>query len=328
MRAAVYKGPGKVEVDINYPEPKVGPEDVLVRVSHCGICGSDLGNYAGEQLYSVPMVIGHEFSGWVAKVGEKAGTLAQGMSVTGITTRTGFGVMTDGAFADYVVIPSKYVLPLPPGLAMQDAALFEPIANMAHIHAYIKRLTDVDDVANTKILIVGGGALGQLLLQVLSAHGVNNVGVVDTREHALRLAQELGAIVAVPPAKKFAIKKAFGGNLPDVIVDCAGKPESYDFALKNVKPQGLVIFEGIHKDPIPVSILELIYKEIRIQGSFGLLRADALDALQILAAGKIATSKMITRIISLEKIVPEGLEVLRNPANSEIKIMVKITDSW
>lgn len=176
MKATVFRGPGRVEVT-EVPKPKVGPEEVLVRVHYCGICGSDLEAYH-TGMYEPGVIIGHEFAGEVVQVGANAQGWKKGERVTvNDAIPCGFcrscrrdqytlcesllmpGVTLNGGMAEYALLPAGALHRLPQGVSTRQGALIEPLAVVLHgIHRSALRPGD-------RVLVMGAGPIGLLTLQ-------------------------------------------------------------------------------------------------------------------------------------------------------------------
>src|SRR6266481_8499098 len=216
MRAVVIDAPGRIRVD-NVPDPTPRPNEVLVRVGACGICGTDLHIIDGESpLARYPVVPGHEFAGEVVALGDDVAQSNEN-GETNITVgsrvaidpnlycghcdscRTGhenlclnysaLGVTTNGAIAQYVAVPLAAAYMVPDTVSLREAALLEPISCAVHgMHSLNPRSGDT-------FLIVGAGTMGLLLLQLALRGGASKVAVVDLNTQRLQRAATLGASV-------------------------------------------------------------------------------------------------------------------------------------
>jgi len=194
------------------PVPDIGDGDVLVRVKACGICGSDVHGYDGSSGRRIPpLIMGHEASGVVDRIGAAVSDLRQGDRVTFDSTvscgacdhcrrgelnlcdnRTVLGVSCadyrrHGAFAEYVAVPSRIAYRLPDALPFEHAALIEALS--VAVHAVARKPPRPDDV----VLVIGCGMIGLLIIQVLRAGGCRTVRAVDVDEDRLAMAARLGA---------------------------------------------------------------------------------------------------------------------------------------
>ncbi|MDD1777780.1 MAG: alcohol dehydrogenase catalytic domain-containing protein, partial [Candidatus Helarchaeota archaeon] len=153
MRAAVFEDIRKIVYRLDYPKPVVGPNDALVRVRYCGICGSDVTNYKGK-LYQTPIVMGHEFVGEVVELGEILTDFKMGEMVLGINVKLdvlegdlkGLGIFMDGGFAEYVKVPKEFLFHAP-SIPLQECPLIESFA----IAFRAIKLAKIDDHQNIVI---------------------------------------------------------------------------------------------------------------------------------------------------------------------------------
>ena len=210
MRAAVYRGPRDIVVE-ERPVPELGADDVLLEVSHCGVCGSDLHMFVDG--WGAPNSIGgHEFSGRVVAVGDDVTTWSPGDEVVGgpsqrcgkceyclagrpqlCVGRSNPGVGDfQGAFADFVRVREPELLRVPPGVSMRAAALTEPLAVALH------GLTRGGVRAGQRILVTGCGPIGALTLAAARARGITDVVASEPHPSRRALAERLGAVVVAP----------------------------------------------------------------------------------------------------------------------------------
>src|ERR1039457_6878512 len=211
MRVLLLKEYKVLEIT-DMPEPAVGPEDVLVRVKACGICGSDVHGYDGSTGRRIPpIVMGHEAAGVVAAVGPEGGSVAPGDRVTFDSTvycarcefclrgevnlcenRQVVGVSCGeyrraGAFAEYITVPEYIIYQLPPSLSFADAAMLEAVS--VALHAV--KLSQIE--GGETALVIGAGMIGLLILQAARVAGCSRVFVADVDGTRLKMAANLGA---------------------------------------------------------------------------------------------------------------------------------------
>src|ERR1041385_3251328 len=209
MRALLLSKPAHLEI-ADLPMPSPGPDEVLVRVAACGICGSDVHGYDGSSGRRIPpLVMGHEAAGTVAEIGSRVEGLARGDRVTFDSTlycgdcdfcrrgevnlcdrRQVIGVSCQdfrraGAFAEFVVVPSRIVYRLPDSLPFTEAAMLEAVAVALHAVSLAPAAADA--------VVVGAGMIGLLIVQALRVAGCSRVLVTDVDESRLKLAEKLGA---------------------------------------------------------------------------------------------------------------------------------------
>ncbi len=259
--AAVLAGPGDLQLTSrSRPVPAAG--EVLVRISTVGICGSDAAYFQGTAAYTVgaPFVMGHEASGTVAETGDGVTGLAPGTAVALEPSlscgeceqcTSGFDNLCphsrylgsaavnphrDGALQEYLIVPATHVLPLPEGFSLAEGALLEPMAVALHA----ARKTPVE---GKSVLVVGGGAIGQLTAIAAKTLGASSVTVSDVSARRAGTAVEHGADTALTTA---GLKdKLSAGTRFDVVFDASGHPAGVEAALIAARPgTGRVVLVG------------------------------------------------------------------------------------
>ena len=297
MRAAVYHGQHDLVVE-QVPVPELGAREVLLSVSHCGICGSDL-HFVLEGWGRPGSIEGHEWSGRVVAVGDGVTRWSVGDELIGgptprcgeceycragrpalCTARNtpGMSVHRDGAFAEYVRAHEDGLLRIPEGVAIREAALAEPLAVALH------GLTRGGVRAGHRLLVTGGGPIGALSVAAARARGVTDIVVSEPHPRRRALAERLGATAVVPDALE---TPAFPGDVAtdafDVALECSGNRGAMETGLGQLKRGGTLVLvgAGIHAprfDPNRILLNELV-----VTGSF-VYDSDGFDrALELLA---------------------------------------------
>lgn len=289
------------------PEPQLRPGTIKVRVRYVGICGSDLHIYLGYEPGLPQGVHGHEFSGVVAEIGEGVTGFAPGDRVTVEHThstcgrcaycRTGryqlceqrhsLGFDIQGAFTEYVVVDPRYAHKLPPNLDDQKGALTEPLACIVHAI----RLIDVRPAL--RVLVIGPGTMGLLCGLTLKAHGCT-VDILGTPQDAQRLA--LAEASGLRPVDAEEAKK----NRYPVIADCSGSGGGIRLALELLPKGGTLLQVGISTEPVTLPYEQVVYKELKIQGTFCHVWEDWEQALRLQEANLLDVAPVITRVVPLE----------------------------
>lgn len=306
MRAAVYKGNQTIDVE-DYPTPEVGPGDVLLEISHCGVCGSDI-HFVLEGWSAPNRVHGHEFSGTVVKVGEAVTAWQVGDAVVGGPTVrcgeceycragrpnlcAGRGAVSggdwQGAFADYMRVPEGELLHLPDGLTLREAALTEPLTVALH------GITLSKAVPGERVLITGGGPIGALSAAALIHRGVTDVVVSEPSPVRRALCERLGATVVEPESLHTL-------PMPDQIVDepfqvaleCSGHAVAMEQCLGQLARTGRLVLVGAGIKPPRFDPNRIILNELMITGSFCYDADGFTAALAMLAAPDFPTDVLI-----------------------------------
>lgn len=349
MKAAVWYANKDVRVE-NVPEPPdPGKGEVKIKVFQTGICGSDLHEYDAGPIFipteeshpltgkKAPLILGHEFSGEIVEVGEGVTNLAVGDRVApdaaqhcgecymckvnrySVCEKLAFtGLMTDGAFAEYVNVPAYTCYKLLPELSNEAGALVEPLA--VGIHAIRQgKVMQGDTVA-----VVGTGTIGLVTIQAARAAGASKVFAIELSKDRKEKAMGLGAIVLDPTQTDVAaeIQAQTGGQGVDVAVECIGKAETVNTGIQCAKRGGKIVVVGIFEKPGEINYNDLVFQEKEVIGS--LAYCGEFDAaIALLADGRIKAEPLITGRIKLDNIVENGFEELLKNRDSNIKILVE-----
>ena len=321
MKALMHTAPLRFEFT-DVPMPEVGDEDVLVRVKAVGICGSDLHGYTGETGRRIPPIImGHEASGVVEKVGKRAQGVAPGERITFDSTvycnqcpacrqgkvnlcqsRQILGVSTPtfrrhGCMAEYVAMPWWIIYQMPAPVSFEDAALVEP----AGVSMHAVRITDL--TVNDLVVVIGAGPIGLFAIQAAKVKGAGTVVAVDVREERLAMARQLGADVTISPVGKDTaaeMQKAVGRPDADVVLEAVGMQATMDLAWKLAKLGGHVTLIGNVTPKVAFPLQEVISKELTVRGSAA-IAGEYRAVLDLMAQGRIQTKPLISKMAPLSE---------------------------
>jgi (R,R)-butanediol dehydrogenase/meso-butanediol dehydrogenase/diacetyl reductase len=348
MRAAVYHGNHKLEVE-DVPEPTTGEGQVKVRVSRNGICGTDLHEYYDGPIFispsdphpltgqSMPVVIGHEFSGVVTEVGAGVSDVHEGDNVTiepiyrcgqcrpchdgnyNLCQSIGFhGLMADGGMAEYTVVPRDQVHHLPDSVSLEMGALVEPMSVAYHA----ARLAEVND--QSRALIYGAGPIGIGLWFALRGMGLTEIDVVEPSAIRRGSIEALGARTLDPTTQDVAglVAEATHGNGVDAAFDAAGVAASVESATTCLGERRPLISVAIYDKPLLTPLLNLVLKERRIQGTLCYTADDYRAVIDLMSRGHYDTTGWVDTI-PLSGVVEQGFEELR--AGRRMKLLVDPT---
>lgn len=310
--------PGGVELR-EYPAPEIGPEDVLLAVRGVSVCGSDVHQYHNTQSWrvNVPVVLGHEFCGQVARAGARVKAFREGDRVASETAavicgaclycrtgeynlcpgRLGFGYGVDGAMAQFVRVPARCLHLLPASLSFDKAALTEPCC-VAYNTVVVKSRIRAGDT----VVIIGPGPIGLLCLQMarLSHPGLLAMVGLEADRPRLEVARTLGADVALTESPLDWVRSVGDGLGADLVVDASGASEALRLALELVRPGGQITKVGWGPRPLGFSLDALVQKAATLQGAFSHTYRTWETVLGLLAHGMVELEPLIGAVEPLE----------------------------
>jgi 2-desacetyl-2-hydroxyethyl bacteriochlorophyllide A dehydrogenase len=307
MRAAVYREKRRLVVE-QRPLPEPGPHDVLLRVSHCGVCGSDL-HLVMEGWGRPESIGGHEYAGRIAALGSAVKNWELGAAVVGGPTagcgnceycashRPGLcashgapGVSEfQGAFAEFIRVHESQLRRIPPGLSMREAALAEPLAVALH------GITLSQIAPGRRALVTGAGPIGMLTLAALRARGIQDVTVSEPSSTRRAAAVRVGASQVVTPDDLPRPRMPFDFVEPgfDAAFECSGNPAAVESALRQLKRGGTLMLVGTGMVKPKLDANRMILGELRVIGSYNYDENGFEDALALLAGGKLPTDLLL-----------------------------------
>jgi len=339
MKAVVKTqgGPGNIEIK-DVPIPEIGDDDVLMEVKAACLCGSDVGFALGHNsVLKPPVILGHEFSGIVSKVGKNVKAWKQGDRVVSDNTgtvcgkcyacatadflacpeRLGLGYGMDGGFAKYVkilgdtlkVFPGSLIM-IPDDMSFEEAALMDPACNGYRAVIQEGKLMPGEDVA-----VFGAGALGQFAVQAARAGGAARIIVIGLKNDKERfeLAKKNGATDFIyadkedPVAK---VKEITDGEGVALVVDCAGANAIIGQAVEIVRIAGTVVRVGYDARPLEKSLDDLVNRAVRLIGHFGYDWVCWRNVMKLWKAGKFSLDSIITHRMKISQF-NEAIEMLQ-----------------
>ncbi|HET6287815.1 MAG TPA: L-threonine 3-dehydrogenase [Amycolatopsis sp.] len=313
MKALVKadRAPGLELTDV--PDPAVGPGDVAVRVLRAGICGTDLhidswDDWAARTI-AAPLVVGHEFVGEVVEIGRSVTTVEVGDLVSGeghlvcgscrnckagrrhLCARTkGLGVHTDGAFAQYAVLPEQNAWVHRTEVDLDIAAIFDPLGNAVHTALSFP-------VIGEDVLVTGAGPIGIMAAAIARHAGARNVVVTDVSEHRLELARKVGVDLALDVSastiadaqERLGMAEGF-----DVGMEMSGRPEALRDMIANMSHGGRVALLGLPASDVSVDIASVVLKMIQIKGIYGREMFETWYSMSVLLQAGLDISPVVT----------------------------------
>ena len=333
MKAVILHGKEQVTLG-EFPTPVLKRGEVRVSVAYCGICGSDHHKVAGKKnthAIHYPVPLGHEISGVVAEIGEGVTEFKVGDRVTVDPNwscgkcrfckegKPSFCEHARGVvkgMAEYVVSPEESVYHLPDTLDLRSAALAEPLACCLHgIDLLGVRHGDA-------VALVGFGAIGKIMLQLIRLAGAGEIAVIETDESKRALAMEMGATYFASPLDADAMQKLTEKVHFSRVIECVGVRPAQQTALAVADKGATVVLFGVSDaaETLPLSVYDAFLKELTIKTSFVNPYTTA-RAVSMLASGVLDVEKIIYKELSMEEAVEEFL----HPVHSRFgKVLVKV----
>ena len=309
----------------DYPTPVPGPDDALVKVKYCGICGSDITHFK-YKTYQIPIIMGHELVGEIIELGENVSEVKIGDKVICINVAIdfsegklgGLGMFQDGGFAEFVKVPRTSIFQIPDNVPIRDAVMIETFA--LAMRAF--KLSRIEN--NVNIIIFGGGPVGLTLLKALLIEkNPNYVIVVEPHEFLRKKAIELGATDAVAPGRPKIKKIVRKLGPPSFIFDCVGIEQTISDALYIIKKGGTILLEGMYKGSISLRIFMINNKEVTLKGCLGHDREDILAAIDMFANNKVDVNEFISGIVHLEDMQKTFERFLQPSGRNFVKVIVE-----
>ncbi len=347
MLAAHLVARGKIELrEAEVPTP--GPEEVLLRVEACGICGTDVEirdhGLPGEPR--LPFIMGHEYAGVVAQVGTTVDEFKVGDRVA-VEVHKGCGrcynclmgeytaclnygnrkkghmasgMTTDGGFAEYTTNHINTLYKIPDEISFEEAAVITTAGSAFYAFDAMGGY-----IAGDTVVIIGPGPIGLALTQVAKALGAEKVILTGTRKGRLELGQKMGADYTVniregeDPLE--AVKEITGGVGANIVFDAAGVSSSLDSAIDLVRPGGAIVMVAFYSKPITVNINKAVVRNVNLYTVRGEGRRNVRRALSMAAQKKIDLKPLITHEFAL-KDLNKAFETYINRLDNAIKVIV------
>ena len=319
MKALVKHSPKEGIWMEDVPDPKCGPGEVRIRITHTAICGTDKHIFEWDEWaqnnLKLPLIVGHEFCGIIDEVGPQVTHYKVGDRVSGeghITCGNcrncragkkhlcpdtiGVGVHRDGAFAEYLVIPESNVWPLHEDIPSEIAAFFDPLGNAVHT-ALAFNITGED------ILICGAGPIGMMAAAICKFSGSRNIVVTDINDYRLNLAKDLGASRTVNPRKEdigtvfeeLGISHGF-----DVGLEMSGNPEAFNQMISLMYNGGNIALLGLLPNSTKVDWNKVIFKGLNIKGIYGREMYDTWYKMTQMIRSGLSVSKVLTHHFKID----------------------------
>jgi len=344
MKAARFYKVGEPLKVETIPMPDPGPEEVLINVNACGICGSDIHIvYEGVTPTAyTPIILGHEPAGVIAALGSEVQGWKIGDRVTVnpfvtcgkcfncisgnsqiCNSRRVIGIHMEGGLAEFLIVPEKNLVGLPENIPFdQGGIIVDAVATPFHA------ITNRGSLRiGEKVAVFGCGGLGIHGIQIAKVSGASLVIAVDPIDSALERAKKVGADEVIDPRKDSPVKKIkemTGGMGVDLALEFIGLKETIGQAIRCIRVGGRVVVVGLGPDPIILPPpTQYVRAELSLLGSYGSTTSEIQSVIDLVASGKLDLSESITKRFSLEE-VNEGLSHLHKKVGNPIRIVVMI----
>lgn len=327
MKSAVFYGKHDLRV-VEYPVREPGPEEVLIQVKACGVCGTDVHIYEGDKgaaEVTPPTILGHEFSGVIIKTGERVKDFQPGDRVcvdpncccgaceycqNGVVhycqNMVGYGTTVNGGFAEYCTVDKRQVYRLGDNTTFEQGAMTEPAACCLH------GIDMCEIQPGHQVIVIGGGMIGLLMVQLAKLAGAARIALLEPVEKKRETGRKLGADICIDPLTQDVSKclKEAGMTWIRTVIECAGRPDTIEQAIELAGNKAVVMMFGLTKPDETISIkpFRVFEKELTIRASY-INPHTQKRALELIDSGRLDVESMVCEICSLERLE----EVLKDP---------------
>jgi L-iditol 2-dehydrogenase len=341
MKQAVMTEPKRIEFrEVPAPAPREG--EVLVKIMRIGVCGSDIHVFHGQHPFTrYPVVQGHEVSGTVEKLGKGAGRFKPGDKVTiepqvscgacypcthGLPNICNdlkvLGFQTTGTASDYFVVPESKLVRLPDDLSMSEGAMIEPTA------VGVRAVEKGGGARGRKVLVLGAGPIGNLTAQVARGSGARSVMIADLNDFRLSIALACGIDFAVNPGSAdlaSEVKRAFGPDGPDLIIECVGSDATMTGAVEIARKGTDIVVVGVFGRKASVDMGQVQEKELRLIGLARYVIGDFAKAIALVQEGKVRLSPLVTHEFDFYDYAEAYGQIDRDPGRT-MKVIIRVNE--
>jgi threonine 3-dehydrogenase len=318
------------------PTPEIGPNDVLIKIKKTAICGTDVHIYNwdewSQKTIPVPMIIGHEFVGEIAKMGAGVTGFKLGDRVSGeghiacgfcrnckagrrhlCRKNIGVGVTRQGCFAEYLSLPAVNAYPIPPEIGDDLASVFDPFGNAAHVALSF-------DLVGEDVLITGAGLIG-LMSAVIARHvGARHIVITDVNEYRLELAQKLGFKHAInikhdsveKAMKDLKMQEGFG-----VGFEMSGNPQAFNMMLEHMNHAGKIALLGFLPQSTTIDWNRIIMKGLLVKGIYGREMFETWYKMVAMLQSGLSIDPIITHHFAVDDFA-KGFEIMRSGNSGKV----------
>jgi threonine 3-dehydrogenase len=329
----------KAEVGLwleDVPEPKVGINDVLIRIKRTGICGTDVHIWNwdawAQSTIKVPTILGHELAGEIVEVGSNVNDFHVGdiVSVEGhlvcgrcrnclagrrfkCANTLGYGVNTDGGFAEYIAVPYTNIWKHNPNVNLDVAAIFDPFGNAVHTALAF-------EVFSEDVLITGAGPIGIMAASVAKHAGARHIVLTDVNPKRLELANKMGVTNTLDVSKttiadyqkQLGMKEGF-----DVGMEMSGNARALQDMIANMAHGGNIAILGIPTEEIPINFKTIVFNMLTLKGIYGREMYETWYQMSVLLESGLDIEPVITHRYSYKDFA-EGFKVMRTGNSGKV----------
>jgi L-iditol 2-dehydrogenase len=332
--------PGIEVLDI--PKPVVKPGEVLIKVKAAAICGSDLGIYKYTSAYSkmtLPVVMGHEFSGEIVEMGKDVVSFKEGDRVLAESVKacgecryckegrsnlceksTLFGIHTAGGFTEYISVPYKLLHRIPDNMSFEDAALVEPLSNALH---FVKDITPFR--VHDFVVVQGCGPIGLFSAQLFKLGGAQVIMTgLSADKVRFEIAEKLGietVNIQEENLEEIVMERTNGAGA-DIAFVAVGAPPAVKQATQIVKKRGRITVVGIFGSEVPIDMTWLVRRELEIKGAYDAKPVNFPESIELISKGLIDVNSVLTHRFKLDE-AEEAFKVALNMTGGKIEFHPK-----
>jgi len=338
MKVAIYYKNDDVRIE-EMPIPKINDKEILVKIIASGICGSDVMEW--YRIKKAPLVLGHEISGDIVKVGKNVKKFKVGDRVFvthHVPCNTCHYCLNDqhtlcktlrstkfypGGFAQYLRVPEinidRGTFLLPDEMSYDEGTFIEPLA------CTVRGFRFVDFKPKKTVLVLGSGISGILNIKLAKAMGAKRIIATDIEKYRLKIAKKSGADYVIDAKDKVSqlVKKYNDGRLADLVILCAGVIPAVKQALESVEPGGTILWFALPKpgDDFPIPLFDLWNKQIKMISTYAGVKKDIIEAIELIRSKKVIVEDMISHKLPMKE-TPKAFK-LTAEAKESMKIIIE-----